>query len=169
MPPKKKKKPTQNNKRNYKVEILNATPWLLRILFLAQLGGRIILGLRISLFSLGLGFLCFGLSSILGLQGGLSLLALTLVFGRFSPLALITSLARSFWSLRRGKSSLSSQRLSWSLWSKRRGRRDGNWDFTNIWVIVYAPRLPPLRVCRDSYKVEGFCPCYIKVIPADLD
>ena len=95
--------------------------------FLARLGGRSILGLRVSLFGLGLCLLCLGFSSVLGLWISLfglglyplcldlsgilgllrvlSLLAFTLVFSPISPLALITNLARSLRSLREGESS----------------------------------------------------------------
>ena len=100
---------------------------------MARLGGRRILGLRVSLFGLGLCLLCLGFSSvlglwislfglglyplgldlsgILGLLGVLSLLAFTLVFGPLSPLALITSLVGSLRSLRERECSLDSQGL----------------------------------------------------------
>ena len=140
-----------------------------KVFFLARLRGRSILGYRISFFRLGLCFLCLscsflGLGSFFGLWGGLGPLALTFIFGPISPLALITSLAGSFWSLRRGESSLSRQGLLWSIGSKGKGRRDGSCNFANIWMVVYAPRLPLCWVCRDSYNIKGFIP----VVPAYL-
>ena len=47
--------------------------------FLARLGGRSILDLRISLFGLGLCLLCLGLSNILGLRISLFSLGLYLL------------------------------------------------------------------------------------------
>ena len=35
-------------------------------------------------------------------------------------------------------------------------------------MIVHAPSLPPLRVSRDPYKVEGLCPRFLAVVPAYL-
>ena len=159
--------------------------------FLARLGGRSILDLRISLFGLGFCLLCLGLSNILGLRislfslglyllcldlsgicslwGGLSLLAITLVFGPINPLALITNLAGSLGNLRERESSLDSQGLLWGLRSNGKGRWKGNWDFTDLRVLVYLHWLPPLQVCRNSYKVVGFCPCYIALSHAYLD
>ena len=144
-----------------------------RIFFLAQLGSRSVLGLRISFLGLGLCFLCLGcnfpvLGSILGFYGRLFPLALTLVFLPLNPLALITSLAGSLRSLRERESILDSRGLFGSLWSKGRGRGDGTGDFTNIRMVVYTPELPPNRVCRDSCNVKGPILCHVAVIPAYL-
>ena len=145
--------------------------WRRRVFFLAWLGDRSILGLRISFFSLGLYFLCLScsfldLGSISGLWEGLGPLALNFFFGPMSALILITSLARSFWTLKEGESSLGSRGLLWKLKSSGRRRWEGNRDFTDLGVVVYIPWFTPLRVYRDSCKVEGFCPCYHIVIPA---
>ena len=59
--------PLQNNKRNYKISPKCYFLALGGVCFLAWLGGRNILGLRINLFGLGLCLLHFGLSSILDL------------------------------------------------------------------------------------------------------
>ena len=71
-------------------------PWPLGELFLALLNGRIVLGLWVNFFGLGLCFLClspnfFGLSSVLGFRGGLS--SISFILG---PLALIPSFTGSF-------------------------------------------------------------------------
>ena len=167
---KKKKKRQQNNKRNYKI---SPKCYFLAlggggVFFLARLGGKNILDLGINLFGLGLCLLCFSLNIILGLWRGLSLLALTFVFGPISPLVLIANLVGSFRSLKEGESNLGSQGLLWRLRSSGRGRWEGNRDFTDLRVVVYISRLPPLQVCRDSCKVKGFCLCYHAVIPAYL-
>ena len=143
-----------------------------RIFFFARLGGRSILGLRISFLGLGLCFLRLGysfpvLGSILGFCGGLLPLALTLLFLPRS-LALITSLARSLRSLRERESVLDSQGLLEILWSKDRGRGDSTRDFADIQMIVYTPRLPLNRVYRDSCNAKGPIPCHVAIIPAYL-
>ena len=91
-----------------------------RIFFLARLGSKSVLGLKISFLGLGLCFLCLSysflvLGSVLGFYRRLFPLALTLVFLPLSPLALITSLARSFRSLREKESTLDSRGLLGSL------------------------------------------------------
>ena len=144
-----------------------------KVFFLARLRGRSILGLRINFFNLDLCFLCLScsflvLANIFGFWGELFLLVLTFVFGLLNPLALITSLVGSFWSHRKRESTLGSQGLLRGLWSKGRGRRDETWDFTDIWVIIYAPRLPPNRIYKDSCNIKGPIPCCIAIIPLGL-
>ena len=61
---------------------------------------------------------------------------------------------------------MDSQGLLRGLWSKGKGRGDGTWDFMDIWMIIYAPRLPLNIVCRDSCNTKGPMPGCIAVIPA---
>ena len=144
-----------------------------RIFFLAQLGSRSVLGLRISFLGLGLCFLRLGcsfpiLGSILGFGGRLFPLAFTLFFLPFNPLALITNLAGSLRSLRERESILDSRGLLGNLWSKGKGRGDGTEDFTYFRMVVYTPGMPPNRVCRDFYNAKGPILCHVTVILAYL-
>ena len=144
-----------------------------RIFFLAQLGSRSVLDLRISFLGLGLYFLRIGcsfpvLGSILGFGERLFPLAFTLFFLPFNPLALITNLAGSLRSLRERVSILDSRGLLGSLWSKGKGKGDGTEDFADIRMVVYTPGMPLNRICRDSYNAKGPIPCHVIVIPAYL-
>ena len=68
-----------------------------------------------------------------------------------------------------GGSSLGSQALLRGLLSVGRWKRDAIWNFTNIKVIEYAPRLPPRQVYKDFCNIKGLIPCYIAVVPAYLN
>ena len=45
-----------------------------------------------------------------------------------------------------------------------KGGRELGRNLTNVRKIVNFPGLPPLRVCRDPCKVEGFQPHFLAIV-----
>ena len=121
--------------------------------------------------ALGSTFLILASASFALASASLALAASLAFEGGLDPLPLPLSLAS--WVLSNpwggGGSSLGSQGLLRGLLSEGRWKRDGIWNFTNIKVIEYAPRLPPRQVYKDFCNIKGLIPCYIVVVPAYLN
>ena len=45
------------------------------------------------------------------------------------------------------------------------GKRLRTWEHTNVWVIIYALRLPQDEVSRDSSGIKGLTPRDVTVVP----
>ena len=92
-------------------------------------------------------------------------LAFVLALGSFNFFSLASIWARIRWNFPRGRRNLTCyghlrhfDRMFW-------GRRLRTWDLTDVWLVIYAFRLPQDRISRDSSDIKGLTPCDIAVVP----